>query len=380
MALWCNIVNFTVRFLCVSLLLIVCIPAADPNTELPSVIRMYGFGAIVFLFGFSVLLSGLRPKNLFMVSLPWFVLFFACFVPAAVYNGAVQVFSHVTLIYLIYFIVLPNTPINFQDLALSTSLLNIYLAYRCFYELDLAYATYYGTATNSNQFALILVGGAIGSIYLYIRNQNIIFRIFALLSLSVSIVLVAFSSSRTVMGSIVVIVLYSIKYFLSERKIVFNKTIVCSVLVLLILYLSITYQDAIYAFFFSKWGGTSDNMSSGRIDIWMNAIMNTTLYGDFNSTINANSEYINYLILFGFFPYFAFTFLIIACLFKSWKIYKRERNVDNLFCFYIIASYSFMCIFENFYSTFGQTINIMFWMVLSYQLYFQPLYVKKKSI
>ena len=375
-----NLLSLIVRLLCISLLLIICLPAADENTELPSVVRIYGFGTIIFLFVFSVLISGLKPKNLVRLSLPWFALFFACFVPAAINNASIQVFSHVVLIYLIYFIVLPNTPINFQDLALSTSLLNVYLSYRCFFEMDIFLETFYGTASNSNQFALFLIGGVIGAIYLFVSNQNIIIKIYAILTLAVSVVLVAFSSSRTVMVSIVIMVLYSIKFLLSERKAIFSKTFTYGILILSILYLLITYQDAVYTFLFSKWNSTSDDMSSGRVDIWLNAFENISFGGDFNSTVNANSEFINHLILFGIFPYIAYTSLIIICLFKSWKIYKRERSADNLFCFYIVASYSFMSIFENFYSTFGQSINIMFWMALSHQFYYQPLSVKKMQV
>ncbi len=365
------VTNIICSILCISSILLICLPTSDVEMEYPLYFRPVGICILVILFIVHVLVRGLTTKNMLRVYIR-FALFLCCFIPACISSLTIEVFFFPLTIITLYFIILPNTPMRLIDMAIAASLLNVYIFYRCFFEMDLWFSVFRGTATNSNQFALVLVGGVISSIYIFIKEKSWLIRLFAILTFSMGVVLVAISSSRTVMITISLILTHSVVYLIAKKKSNIGKKLISLVFIVLVVTLLFLFKDIIYNFIFNKWEDeSSGEMTSGRFSIWLEALKDMNLGGDLYSEVNANSEYFNYLILYGLLPFVAYILLCVVGIWKIFMIYKKEKTPDNLFCFYIIGAFMFMSLFENFYSAFGQTINFMFWTVIVRVLYFK---------
>lgn len=348
------------RLLSILALILIFIPAADARIDFESPINTYGVVCLVLIF---IIHSLFRRKRHYVNRNSIIILIFGIVshIPSILMYDFQTSLFHFLSIYCVYFILFANLDIKIYDMAISTIIINYYVFFRCIYgQEDLLTQSFVGTAINPNQFALILLGGLLSSLYVCVCKNNVLEKVFALSSIIINLLLVWISSSRSVMFmSIVSTIVFFMEYV--KKLNIKNVKIIKVLLFFIIIAALLLFFNDIDNFFFSKWSSSSDNLTSGRTRIWGKIIIDTDVSGNMTSNINANSEYFNYYLLYGPLVFFFYSFVTIISLYKAWNLYKLCKCSETLYVFMIIVSFAFVSSFENFYSIFGKTIYVLNW-------------------
>lgn len=282
------------------------------------------------------------------------------------------------LIYVFYIILWPNGNMSVEDVAWAAVLSNVYICYRCIFEIGVKFSYYQGTMVNPNQFALTLIGGVISIIYLLCVTNNKLVKGILIALEGLFLAFMWFSSSRTNMMAILIVVLvFAYHYFREELGFRFKvnhytNRIAFGILVGVgasCLVLAIGNLNALMNFFLNKWNSGASGMLSGRGDIWKEVLEGASFWYGSVLKVNTNSEYFNWInqngILSGvmFISFILFSFIIVL------KNYLSEKNLVNIYLLMIVITYMWICLFENILTLFGKPINIMFFCALGYAIH-----------
>ena len=316
-----------------------------------------------------------RRKNLIL----WILLIISFFPSIFLGETSITTVIKYCFLYVFYFILLNNGSISMNHITASSFIINLYILFRCIELGNITLSHYQGIANNSNQFAMILIGGVIGTLYLICRSTSHFIR-FILCCFELSFIsLMVYSSSRTNMLAlllavclIIILTFKYIKCFFKERFPFKTKYfIIIFLLILLFVLIIFKPQKAILSFFFAKWDNTNSNLLSGRWEIWTMIIQNSYFFLGANLDLNANSEFFNWMNQFGIISlvlYIVFLFSTVSIAIKNCFL---KRDLVNIFCLVIILTYIIIMLFENIFTVFGKPINIMFLWSLGYALHIQ---------
>ena len=366
--------NFSVgRIIYVIALCMIIIPACDLRKDYSNILYYLGIVLLLFkaLISFIPNMRFKLKRNQVRVVGIWILLLLTLLPGFAVNNYGLEVIIENAFTFILYFILLANSDMEIEDIIIASVISNLYFAYRCFFEIGIVQALYQGIATNPNQMSLVLVGGIIASLYLIV-NCRLIGKIAGFFSLAISLILVFFTSCRSVMLiSVAAIVLYLLYYFkevknadiFSNRKIEKKTFIIWLCLVCGCIIVVFTLWDNIIAFLFEKWGYGVTTVLSGRNDLWNIIINNISFTGKNSSEINANNDYFDWLMKYGILSFIVYIYLLFFCVRVIWGNYKVNKQ-DNIWEIIIIILYLAICFVENIHATFGKSINIMFWFTL----------------
>lgn len=284
-------------------------------------------------------------------------------------NITINIMLKKAIIFFLYFILLSTSDIGMLELFLSGVIVNIYISYRCFFEIGVSTLYYQGTMVNPNQMALILMGGALGAMYL-ITSFRGIFRILGLFTFIITMVLLFYTSSRTVMMTLMLLYLLYIIYYVKVKKNInllvdskMSKTffVISSVTILMAVFLVMYYRANIYKFIFGKWGNGINRLLSGRTEIWKEIFLSISLTGNYQSSINSNNDFLDWLVKYGIISFVIYIIFIVTICFTSLKRFFNNKNNENIWILIVIFGYLCICMFENLHAIFGKSINIMFW-------------------
>lgn len=350
---------------------LISIPACDVRKIYSPVLLIWG---VSLLIGTS-LFTGFKnyslklTKNETIVWGMWMVLIISLFPSYIGGNITVTIVIEKIIIFVLYFIILSKSNLNVFDLFSAAIVINLYMAYRCFFEIGTTNIYYQGTMINPNQMALVLVGGAIGSLYLIVSSKWIL-KIVGLFSFTITVILLFYTSSRTIMLTVgIAFMAYIIYYIAILQKTDFLKTrkiskklflflcIFISIFVILLLY----FHSDIIDFLFNKWGNSGNRLLSGRTDIWKKVFADASFIGNYKSSINTNNDFLDWLLKYGIFSFIAYITLIVTIIVISVKRFLDNKTNDNFWILVIIFCYVFICMFENVHAIFGKPINILFW-------------------
>lgn len=311
--------------------------------------------------------------NEFAFGVLWIV-FCLSFIPSYISgNVGYAIFLRYIFMYVFYIVLIGHSELDLKTLSLSMMFAGIYIAYRCFIEVGIYIVYYQGTTINPNQFALILSGFILGCLYLLIKGNKIL-KVLAMLVLISCIVLLFYSSCRTVMLLVVFDILAMGLFHYKnnshkdgEGKILIDKRVFVGVSIALcaVILVILKYFGNIYSFIFEKWGSQSSHILSGRTDIWKEIFSGVSITGNINSTINANNDFFDWLLKYGILVFIMYCTIIIYILILSIKNFKCQMDWDNLFMLLIVISYIGFSFFENIHALFGKPINVLFWCVVA---------------
>lgn len=351
----------------------IIIPACDLRKDYSNILYYLGITLLLLkaLISFVPNINFRLKRKQMQIVVTWLLLFLT-FLPGFLANKyGLEVIIENAFLFILYFILLANSDMELEDIIIASVISNLYFAYRCFFEIGVTPALYQGTVTNPNQMSLVLVGGIIASLYL-ITTCRLFGKITGGLSMVISLVLVFFTSCRSVMLiSIAAIVLYLLYYFkeVKNANIFFNRKIekktffillclICGCIIVIF-----ALRDNIISFLFEKWGYGVTTVLSGRNDLWDTIINGISFTGNYSSDVNANNDYFDWLMKYGILSFIAYIYLLIICIRVIWLNYKINKQ-DNIWIIIIVISYLAICFVENIHATFGKSINIMFWFSL----------------
>ena len=272
------------------------------------------------------------------------------------------------LMFAVYFFIISRGDISYLNIAVGAILLNVYIVFRCLTEIGVSFIYYEGTVTNVNQFAIVLLGGAIGSLYVVTYCKKIS-RVLGIITLLVSFVFIIFTSSRTsilafVLSSVLGLGLY-MKYDKNIsliKKNIINKSqsIILGAFLIVFVCVLVHYRIAIIDYIFDKWkNGRSSELFSGRSIIWKNIWCQNAFWGNYRNALNANSDYIDWLEKYGYIPFFLYLAMWLYILVISIRTYIKDKNPETLFCLMTISCYMLCSLFENMITFWGKSINVM---------------------
>ena len=213
------------------------------------------------------------------------------------------------------------------------------------------------------------MGGALGAMYL-ITSFRGIFRILGLFTFIITMVLLFYTSSRTVMMTLMLLCLLYIIYYSKVKKninlLVDSKIskpffVISSVTILMAVFLVMYYRANIYKFIFGKWGNGINRLLSGRTEIWKEIFLSISLTGNYQSSINSNNDFLDWLVKYGIISFVIYIIFIVTICFTSLKRFFNNKNNENIWILIVIFGYLCICMFENLHAIFGKSINIMFW-------------------
>jgi hypothetical protein len=365
------------KFMYISAFSLIIIPACDVRKTYNPMLFVFG----IILLTITALISGFKSygfkvtKTELKVWTIWIVLLISLFPAYIVGNISFSQIAEQGLIFILYFIVLAKSDLELLDLFVTAVVTNLYMIYRCFFELGIMESYYQGTMINPNQMALVLIGGAIGSLYI-ITSFNSIIRFLGLFVFSTTVVLIYYTSSRTIMLTLVFSCIIYVIYYIDVKKNInildFTKTrkffVVLCCSVFLIFYFLLRFREEITMFLFAKWGNDSSRLLSGRTEIWNDILKNMSLTGNYKSLINSNNDFMDWLVKYGVISFCAYIILIITLCFISIKRYQKMKNNGNIWIVIVMFTYLCISIFENIHAVFGKSINIMFWCVMGFAI------------
>ena len=360
--------------ICILAWFFLLLPASDARTDFNS---NYTLIALVVLVLILILRARKRVTLLFdrnfrVMFILWGILIIGLFFSNLFGDAPISVVAKFFLIFSFYILLIPSSAMNISYIAFAALLLNYYIAYRSFIQMGVLLTSHYsGTSINSNQFALILVGGLLSSVYLFFKSCDSFFRFISFVCMLLSYFLIWFSSSRSVM--IVSVFATLLFIFLRQQNIKYHgKPITCTCLnnflkilifIGLIIFI-IEYRVQIYDFIFAKWDDNNDTtlsgLLSGRPDIWRAVINDASILGHFGDLLNANNDYLFFLQQYGLLPFVCFALICIATNYMGVKNYKSERTIDSIFILIIVVSYCSIAFLENIHAFLGKSINVLF--------------------
>lgn len=300
----------------------------------------------------------------------WFLIIITLLISSA-FNNRLNVIIDYLFIFLFYFMLIPIGKTSINHLSFAICISNLYIAYRCFFELGVTTPFYVGTTINSNQFAIIMIAGCIGAIYLFTKYKNKILKLFSIIVFSISTYLIIISGSRTVLLSLIIVCLMYFEYYVHINEINIIKIkkklfYIFTTLIIISFFIILKYHNNIYEFFFNKWDNSS-NLISGRNEIWINIFKNSNIfYGDTTSTLNANGEMLNWIQQYGIFSFCMHLFFFLYIIRFAFKSYLFYRSTDSLFLLSIVVSYSIIACFENMFTVFGKPLNFFCLFTIGY--------------
>lgn len=351
---------------------LIIIPACDMRKEYTPMLSNIG---ICLIMSVSII-SGYKRYNLYATKIEllmwaiWIILIVSLFPAYLSGNISTSIIYEHILMFLLYFLILPKSDIKLWELSFAAVFVNLYIAYRCVFELGISHTYYQGTMTNPNQMALVLIGGGIGSLYLIISCKRKREKIIGLISFIITATLLFYTSSRTMMIALVIALLVYVIFYINNKlkksfggnhKISRKFFAFCSVFLILTLMLIIYFHKNISSFLFDKWNNNGSRLLSGRTEIWGRILKNISLVGDYNSSINANNDFLDWLIKYGIISFVIYIILVIAIIVLTVRRFKKKKTEENLWALIIVVCYIFICMFENVHALFGKSINIIFW-------------------
>lgn len=360
-------------------LFMIIIPTSDLRKTYNSYLVYLGIVCLVLM----ALITGYKKYNFkisrieLCISVIWIVLLLSLLPAYVSGNITLNIIFEKGLIFLFYFILLAKSNITLQELFFSSICVNLYLAYRCFFELGVTVAYYQGTMLNPNQMALVLIGGGIGSLYFITTYKNKIIKLLGIVAFGITAILLFYTSSRTIMLVLIFACCIYMLYYIKEvngvniflkttisKKIFIFLCVLISVLSFLIIY----FRSDITQFLFEKWGNNISRLLSGRTDIWNVIFKNMTIIGNYQSDINANNDFLDWLLKYGLISFVIYILLILINGVINIRKYLLNKTNDNLWILIIIFCYIIICMFENVHAIFGKSINIMFWTVMGFAM------------
>lgn len=338
------------------------------------------FGSCAYIFKeyafnnkFEIKISKIRVTQMII----WAILCLS-FVPACSSKQLDSgIISRYVIMYVLYFLVLTIGNIDIKDVCVAAFICNVYICYRCTFELGLTYSYYQGTTINPNQFGMTMLGGVVGTFYLMIFFKNKISRIILLIFEIIFLAFIVFSSSRTNMLAVILGVMIFLPYYLHKCKNIYllrnNSLKISSFLLINGAFLAcviavIIYRESIVNFFFNKWGNGGHSLLSSREDIWLDVLKNMKIFSGAKIQVNTNGEFLNWINEYGFITFAAFFLNISYLYFMAVNNYNTCSSFDNIFYIIVITVYLFIALFENIFTLFGKPINIIFLMTLGYIL------------
>lgn len=365
------------RLLYIACLLSVYIYAADARIETTYSFNTYGSVGLIILF----LYTNLKTKYAFKVFFSlkkYIVLLFGilCHIPNLFVLDIGDSLSHFVLLFLVYFILIPGTNIKVVDFAVSSVFLNLYILYRSIFDIGIDFSLFAGTTINSNQFALVLIGGVIGALYLLIKKNSIVLTVLSIFSLLSSLFLIIISSSRTVMISAIFAIFYTLLQYLKMKQFSISRNLIFAIILMIVIVFGFSYYMEINKFLFSKWNVANADTLSGRFKIWTYIWNTVNIGGVGHSTINSNNEYLNYYLLYGPLVFIFYFLLSIWSFLRVKRIMSKGLSPETLYCFLVVCLFTLISMFENFYSIFGKNIHVMYWSVVGYLINFTPHHIK----
>ncbi len=299
----------------------------------------------------------------------WFLLLTHILISVILGYSSLSKFQNYVCIFIFYFIIMANGNIELDYLAWACILLNLYLFYRCT-SIGIYSPYYEGTAINSNQFGIILCAGVPSSCYIIF--QNVWFkRIIGIITLVITFYLISLTSSRTsfflVIVSLFLFLVYYFRNIINKEKLIkMRKFLILFFLVFIILLIIFKNINWIYNFFFNKWNTSSDDIFSGRIEIWSNVILKTPFFGNEKNLLNVNNMFLQVWNDIGFCGFFWYILILFRILRISLKKLTSNLNLSNIYIFNIVLLYLSIGMFETINTFLGKSINVLFWIFAGY--------------
>lgn len=365
--------NFSIgRIVYVIAFCIIIIPAGDLRKDYSDKLYYLGLALLVFkaLVSFIPNINfKLKRKQVQVIGI-WLLLFLTLLPGFMANNYGLEVINENGFLFILYFILFANSDMEFENIIIASVISNLYFAYRCFFEIGVTPVLYQGTVTNPNQMSLVLVGGSIASLYLIV-NCRLLGKIIGAFSMVISLILISFTSCRSVMLILVVTILLYLLYYFKEvknadifvsRKIEKKTFLMLLCLIIGCVVVIFVFRENISSYLFGKWG-FGKTILSGRNDLWDSIINNISFTGNYSSNVNTNNDYLDWLMKYGILSFIVYIYLLFFCAHGIWEEYKINKQ-DNIWKIIITISYLAICLVENIHATFGKSINIMFWFIL----------------
>ncbi len=191
-----------VRYLYILALFAVFIIPCDARKSYSPYLHPLGVGVIIvcsLATGFVLSKKKLILRKEILQFAVIYLFLLLSFVPAiAGGNISYDIILRHLLMFIFYFLIVEGGSMSIFELAAAAVLINVYLAYRCFFQVGINTFVYYqGTNINSNQFAMTLMGGILGACYLFLIHKNKAWKWISLLLLGVSLIFVVLFSIYT---------------------------------------------------------------------------------------------------------------------------------------------------------------------------------------
>lgn len=228
-------------------------------------------------------------------------------------------------------------------------------------------------SVNSKGMILALTGILIMN--LMCLNNKTSIRFFLIVTISLySLLLITYSRTSILSFTIVCILSY---YYIFIKKLNVRNLLLLMFLFLfsifIVFYLGDFIQDYITRVFFHKWN--TNDVTSGRSDIWTNIIENAKLLGHFKSinNIDAHNSYIQIMGCFGVIPFILYIILNIMIFIRIFKV-KNKIIYLNFF-----MGWFCMSLFENLEPITSRMLPFTLFYFIHMKMLFEENFSKRRS-
>lgn len=236
-------------------------------------------------------------------------------------------------------------------------------------------SAYIGSTSNPNTLAIVIGSSVIAGLYLYITKKN---KTVSLISICMGTGIIMMAESRTallsVMTAILAMLLFTCYDRIKTKELKYNKKIMLIFMCIVFMLISIPIVehlfDIVRAAFaesnglmekFQK-GGTLNDMSSGRINIWAYCIENSHLLGnDVGDAISvggvkywgAHNSIIEMIYRYGILSGVVYIGMWVTAFIGSFKIFTRSSYNDGIFNIIVLPAFFVMAMLELVFKPFN---------------------------